>query len=142
MVILGVDHGDVRTGVAVCDKQEILASPVKVITERHDPLLAQQIAQIAAERGAQMIVVGLPVNMDGSFGSRAQAIKAFAELLEEAAGIPVVLRDERLSTAGAHQLLNYTDTRGKKRKQSVDALSAVLILEDYLGYRKRLLPNN
>ncbi len=137
MVILSVDHGDVRTGIAVCDKNELLASPVTVITERHDEVLAKKIADLALSHGAEQIVVGLPVNMDGSVGGRAQAIRVFADGLAEAAGIPVVLRDERLSTAGAHRLLNYTDTRGKKRKKTVDAVSAVLILEDYIGYRKR-----
>ena len=137
MIIMGIDHGDVRTGVAVCDKNEMLASPVAVITERHDDVLAKRIAAIAAERRAELIVVGLPKNMDGSVGFRAQAIEEFAGLLHEVSGLPVVLRDERLSTVSAHQYLNAADVRGKKRKQTVDAVSAVLILEDYLGYRRR-----
>ena len=136
MVILGIDHGDVRTGVAVCDKNEILASPVTVITERRDEVLAQKLAALAKELHAEEIVMGLPKNMDGSVGFRAQAIEAFAETLRAALDIPVVLRDERLTTVSAHQYLNATDTRGKKRKQTVDAVSAVLILEDYLGWRK------
>ena len=138
MIILGIDHGDVRTGVAVCDKNEILASPVTVITERRDEVLAQRIAALAEELRAEEIVMGLPKNMDGSVGFRAQAIEAFAETLRAAVSIPVVLRDERLTTVSAHQYLNATDTRGKKRKQTVDAVSAVLILEDYLGWRKRV----
>ena len=137
MVILGIDHGDVRTGVAVCDKNEILASPVAVITERHDDVLAQKLADIAKEQRAELIVLGLPKNMDGSLGFRAQAIMEFAELLRAVTGLPVVLRDERLSTVSAHQYLNAADVRGKKRKQTVDAVSAVLILEDYLGARRR-----
>ena len=136
MIILGIDHGDVRTGVAVCDKNEILASPVTVITERRDEALAQKLAALAEELQAEEIVMGLPKNMDGSVGFRAQAIEAFAETLRAAVSIPVVLRDERLTTVSAHQYLNATDTRGKKRKQTVDAVSAVLILEDYLGWRK------
>ena len=138
MIILGIDHGDVRTGVAVCDKNEILASPVTVITERRDEVLAQKLAALAKELQAEEIVMGLPKNMDGSVGFRAQAIEAFAETLRAAVDIPVVLRDERLTTVSAHQYLNATDTRGKKRKQTVDAVSAVLILEDYLGWRKRV----
>ncbi len=137
MVILGVDHGDVRTGVAVCDKNEMLASPVTVITERRDPVLAEKLAALAAQYGAGEIVMGLPKNMDGSLGFRAQAILDFVPVLEAASGLPVVLRDERLSTVSAHRLLNETDTRGKKRKQTVDAVSAVLILEDHLGARRR-----
>ena len=137
MIILSVDHGDVRTGVAVCDKNELLASPVAVITERSDERLAQRLAALAAQYGAGEIVMGLPKNMDGTLGFRAQAILDFVPVLEAAAGLPVVLRDERLSTMSAHKLLNAADVRGKKRKQSVDAVSAVLILEDYLGYRHR-----
>ena len=137
MIILGVDHGDVRTGVAVCDKNEILASPVTVITERHDDVVARKIAAVAAEQRAEQIVLGLPKNMDGTMGFRAQAILEFARLLRAETGLPVVLRDERLSTVSAHQYLNAADVRGKKRKQTVDAVSAVLILEDYLGSRRR-----
>ena len=131
MIILSVDHGDARTGIALCDKNEMLAYPVTVIAERKDSVLIEQIVSLA-----EQIVVGLPVNMDGSEGERAQAMRLFAEELHQASLMPVVLRDERLSTVGAHQLLNITDTRGKKRKQTVDAVSAVLILEDYLGYRR------
>ena len=136
MIILGVDHGDVRTGVAVCDKNEILASPVAVITERSDERLALRLAALAREYGAEHIVLGLPKNMDGSLGFRAQAIMEFAPLLEAAASLPVTLRDERLSTVSAHTYLSAADVRGKKRKETVDAVSAVLILEDFLGYRK------
>ena len=136
MVILSVDHGDARTGIAVCDKNEMLAYPVAVISERKDAVLIQKISALADTHCAQEIVIGLPVNMDGTEGERAKAMRSFGEALGEAVGIPVVFRDERLSTVGAHQLLNITDTRGKKRKQTVDAVSAVLILEDYIGYRR------
>ncbi len=136
MVILSVDYGDVRTGVAVCDKNELLASPVGVITERRAERLAEKIASLAAQYGAERIVLGLPKNMDGTEGFRAQACREFAALLESEAGLPVVLRDERLTTVSAHNYLNATDTRGKKRKETVDAVSAVIILEDYLAYRK------
>ena len=137
MVILSIDHGDVRTGVAVCDKNEMLASPVTVITERRDDVLAEKLAALAKMYQAEQIVMGLPKNMDGSLGFRARAIMDFVPVLEAVSGLPVALRDERLSTMSAHKLLNATDTRGKKRKQSVDAVSAVLILEDYLGARRR-----
>lgn len=136
MVILSVDYGDVRTGVAVCDKNELLASPVTVITERRAERLAEKIASLASQYGAERIVLGLPKNMDGTEGFRAQACREFAALLESEAGLPVVLRDERLTTVSAHNYLNATDTRGKKRKETVDAVSAVIILEDYLAYRK------
>ena len=136
MVILSVDYGDVRTGVAVCDKNELLASPVGVITERNADRLAERLTELAARQRAEQIVLGLPKNMDGTEGFRAQACRAFAALLERTAGVPVVLRDERLTTVSAHNYLNATDTRGKKRKDTVDAVSAVIILEDYLAYRK------
>lgn len=136
MVILSVDYGDVRTGVAVCDKKEMLASPVGVVTERRAEKLAEKLAALAKEHAAGEIALGLPKNMDGTEGFRAQAVREFAALLEEAAGLPVTLRDERLTTVSAHGYLNATDTRGKKRKETVDAVSAVIILEDYLRYRK------
>lgn len=136
MVILSVDYGDVRTGVAVCDKSELLASPVGVITERRAEKLAEEIKALAAQYRAEQIALGLPKNMDGTEGFRADACRAFAALLEQETGLPVVLRDERLTTVSAHQYLNSTNTRGKKRKETVDAVSAVIILEDYLAYRK------
>lgn len=136
--MLAVDYGDVRTGIAVCDKNEILASPVGVITERKPEILSEKIAAECLERKAEMIVMGLPKNMDGSEGFRAQACREFASMLEEKTGLKVEMRDERLTTVSAHTFLNMTNTRGDKRKQTVDAVSAVLILEDYIGYRKRI----
>ncbi len=137
MVILSVDYGDVRTGVAVCDKFEMLASPVGVITERNAEILADKIKDIAAQKKAQKIVMGLPKNMDGTEGFRAERCKEFSELLKEKTGLPVVLQDERLTTVSAHNILNETNTRGQKRKAVVDAVSAVLILEDYIQKNKK-----
>ncbi len=138
MVILAVDYGDTRTGVAVCDKFEMLASPVGVIHEKDAENLAVKIAEIAAQKRAQQIVLGLPKNMDGSEGFRAENCRTFAAVLSEKSGLPLVLQDERLTTVSAHNALNLTDTRGKKRKEIVDAVSAVIILEDYLRKRKNL----
>ena len=132
MIILSVDYGDKRTGVACCDKNEILASPVTVIDDSYQKRVIEKITEIAKERGAEKIVVGLPKNMDGTLGFRAEACEEFARLLGEESGIETVLYDERLTTVFAHKALNMTDTRGKKRKQVVDALSAVVILEDYI----------
>ena len=136
MIILAVDYGDVRTGVAVCDKSELLASPVCVITERRPEQLAEKLKALAAQYRAEQLAVGLPKNMDGTEGFRAQACREFAALLERETGLPVVLRDERLTTVSAHQYLSAADVRGKKRKETVDAVSAVIILEDYLAFRK------
>ena len=137
MIIMSVDYGDVRTGVAVCDKNEILASPVTVITEKDADLLVQKIIALATERNVQMFVVGLPKNMDGSEGFRAQACKEFAAKLQALSTLPVDMYDERLTTVSAHNALNMTNTRGKKRKAVVDAVSAVMILDDYIASRKR-----
>jgi putative Holliday junction resolvase len=133
MVIVSVDYGDVRTGVAACDANQVLASPVGTITQRDEDLLIDQIIQIAKERKAAQFVVGEPVNMDGSRGERAQKCAAFAQKLQERSGIPCDLFDERCTTMLAHSSLNMTNTRGKKRKAAVDALSAVIILEGYMA---------
>lgn len=132
MVIISVDYGDVRTGVAACDKLQLLASPVTVIKQKDPELLSEKIKKICLEKKAEKIVLGLPKNMDGSEGFRAEACKEFAKLLSEKTGLSVDFQDERLTTVSAHNILNATDTRGKKRKAVVDAVSAVLILEDYL----------
>lgn len=132
MVIISVDYGDARTGIAACDKLQLLASPVCVIAEKDRERLIEKISEIAAERKAECFCVGLPKNMDGSLGFRAEACREFGEQLQKATSIPVVFRDERLTTVSAHSILNSNDVRGKKRKNIVDAVSAVLILEEYL----------
>ncbi len=137
MIIMSVDYGDVRTGVAVCDKNEILASPVTVVTEKDADMLVKKIIALATERNVQMFVVGLPKNMDGSEGFRAEACKEFASKLQTESGLSVDMYDERLTTVSAHNALNMTNTRGKKRKAVVDAVSAVMILDDYIASRKR-----
>lgn len=132
MVIVSVDYGDVRTGIAACDKLGMLASPVCVIAEKDREKLISKICEIAAEKKAERFCVGMPRNMDGTYGFRADACKEFGEALEKKSGIPVVFRDERLTTVSAHGILSANDVRGKKRKDIVDAVSAVLILEEYL----------
>lgn len=132
MVIISVDYGDARTGIAACDKLQMLASPVCVIAEKDRERLISKISEIASEKKAERFCVGLPKNMDGSFGFRAEACREFGEQLQKETGIPVVFRDERLTTVSAHSILNSNDVRGKKRKNIVDAVSAVLILEEYL----------
>lgn len=132
MVILSVDYGDARTGVAVCDKMEILASPVGVIHETYEPKVIAKLKEIIAEKKPELIVVGLPVNMDGSKGERAHKCTLFAEKLKEETGVPVKLYDERLTTVSAHRILSENNVRGQKRKNVVDAVSAVMILESYM----------
>lgn len=134
---MAIDYGDVRTGVAVCDKMEMLASPVCVIEQRNADVLVEKICELAKEYKAELIVVGLPKNMDSSEGERAQKCKLFAESLSKSSGIETVMRDERLSTVAAHNILNKTNTRGKKRKAVVDQVAAVMILQDYIDFRKK-----
>ncbi len=133
MIIMSVDYGDVRTGIAICDKMHILASPVCVITEKDREKLAEKIKALAIERKVERICVGVPQNMDGSYGFRSEACKEFGELLREITGLEVAYQNERLTTVSAHNILNTVDVRGKKRKAVVDAVSAVLILEDYMN---------
>lgn len=137
MVIMSVDYGDSRTGLAVCDKSEFLASPLGVIFEKYEPKIIDAAALKAKEVKAQRIVVGLPRNMDGSYGERAEKCTAFAKELGEKTGIETVMWDERLTTVSAHKALNEVNVRGKKRKNVVDAVSAVMILEDYMAFRKQ-----
>ena len=136
MVILGVDLGKARTGVAVCDKSELLASPVEVVNEHNRERLLEHVAQLAKARRAEQIVVGLPRNMDGSEGESAQNARAFGAELAEKTGLPVHFSDERGTTITAHGFLNETNTRGKRRKATVDAVAATIILQDYLDYRR------
>ena len=135
MVILAVDYGDVRTGIAVCDKLEFMASPVTVIRERDEARLSMRIAEIAAEKRAEKIILGLPKNMDGTEGESAQNARAFAKKLTEITGIETVMQDERGTTITAHNFLNNTNTRGKKRKNVVDEVAATIILQNYLDKR-------
>ena len=137
MIIMSVDLGKARTGVAVCDKSEFLASPHTVIFEKSPDKLLSKTAQTAREVNAELIVVGLPKNMDGSEGESARNARAFAEKLSELTGIETVMQDERGTTVTAHNYLNATNTRGKKRKNVVDAVAAVIILQDFLDGRKR-----
>ena len=130
--ILGVDYGDVRTGLALSDGLLMLAHEAGVITERNAERAAQAVVRAAREHGADCIVLGFPKNMDGSQGPRAQKTLAFKELLEQAFDGAVILRDERNTTVSAAHILNQSNVRGKKRKAVIDAVAACVILQDYL----------
>lgn len=136
MYIMSVDVGTARTGVALSDRDEGFAFPKCVITEYNRDRLIERLSQKAVELGAEMIVVGYPKNMDGSEGFKAKECAEVAEALRQNTGLLVELWDERCTTVSAHTALNYTDTRGKKRKQVVDAVAATIILEDFLRHRK------
>ena len=136
MVIVSVDLGKARTGLALCDKTEFLASPYKVIFEKSPQKLLQKVADAAKEAKAALIVVGLPKNMDGSEGESAQNARDFAAQLAELTEVETVMQDERGTTITAHSFLNDTNTRGKKRKNVVDEVAATIILQNFLDARK------
>ena len=116
MIIMGVDFGDARTGLAVCDKGEMLASPAGVISEKDFTQCQEKVAAAAKEHRAELLVVGYPKNMNGTVGERAELCQKFGDGLKELTGLPVVMWDERCTTVSAHSYLNVTNTRGKKRK--------------------------
>ena len=132
MIIMSVDLGKARTGLAVSDPSGTFAFPKEVITEYNTDRLIEKVCEKAKEFSAERIVVGYPKNMDGSLGERAQECAAIAEQIRTKSGIETVLWDERCTTVTAHNYLSMNNVRGKKRKQTVDAVAAVIILEDYL----------
>ncbi len=132
MIIMSVDLGKARTGIAVSDIGNQFAFPKEVITEYNTERLVTKICEKAKEYSAERIVVGFPKNMDGSLGERALECSDIAEQIHRESGIEVVLWDERCTTVTAHNYLSMNNVRGKKRKQTVDAVAAVIILEDYL----------
>lgn len=135
MRMMAVDYGDSRTGVAFCDEMEMLASPFCVINERYAPKLIEKLKEIAVEQKAKQIVVGLPRNMDGSYGYRCDECRRLGDSLSKITGLPVVYQDERLTTVMAHEVLSANNVRGAKRKKQVDAVSAVMILQSYIDKR-------
>lgn len=136
MIIMSVDLGKARTGIAVCDKTEFLASPYTVIFEKSPNKLLEKVVQAVKDTKAELVVVGLPKNMDGSEGESARNARDFAEKITELTNIKTVMQDERGTTITAHNFLNTTNTRGKKRKNVVDEVAATIILQDFLDSRK------
>ena len=136
MIILGIDLGKARTGVAICDRGELLASPLTVVNEHNRERLVERLAALARENRAELLAVGLPRNMDGTEGESAQNAREIGALLEAATGLPVEFVDERGTTVTAHGYLNETNTRGKRREAVVDAVAATVILQNYLDYRR------
>lgn len=136
MKIMGVDYGDSRTGLAMCDRTEFLASPIGIIPEKSFAKVAEKIVYATREYAAEMVVIGLPLNMDGSRGARADKAEKLATTLRGVLDIPVELWDERSTTITAANILSENGTYGKKRKQVLDAVAAVVILESYMAWRK------
>lgn len=135
MKILAVDYGDARTGLAMCDRTEFLASPIGIIEEKSMPKVAEKIVYAAREYEAQMIVIGLPLNMDGLEGPRAEKSRKLASILHTILPLPIELWDERSSTVSAANILSDNGTYGKKRKEVLDAVAATVILESYMAFR-------
>ena len=136
MRIMAIDYGDAHTGIAVSDPTGLLAGFTTVVTAYRPEAVAQRVAELAREHGAEELVLGHPVNMDGSLGPRSEKAKAMQALLEEATGLPVVLWDERRTTIDAHHILYQSGKNAKQRKKVVDAVAASLILEGYLTFKK------
>ncbi len=137
MKIMGIDYGDARTGVAVSDLLCTIVGSTTVVPSRNTEKAIADIVRIAKEQQVGLIVVGLPRNMDGTEGPRAELCRGFAQQLREASGIEVTMWDERRTTVEAHNILSQHNYHGKKRKDTVDAVAASLILEGYLNFRGR-----
>ncbi len=129
---LGVDYGDVRTGIAECDMSGMIASGICTVREGGMRNTAVRVAREAESRGCKKIIIGLPKNMDGSEGARVDTVKAFADILAELTSIPIDFYDERMSTMAAYRFLDGSGTFGKKRKAAIDTLSAEIILQNYI----------
>ena len=136
MRIMAIDYGDARTGVAVSDRMGLLTGYTTVIQSRRADETAGEIARLTREHGVGELVMGFPRNMDGSEGPRAELYRGFARLVEEAAGLPVRLWDERRTTIEAHAILHEGGKRMKSHRKNVDAVAASLILEGFLTYRR------
>ena len=134
--LMGIDFGDARTGVALSDPTGLIAVGAGCIQSTNLRRTAEAVAEMAKEKGVAVLVVGHPINMNGTLGPRSERVKAFAAILGELTELPVVLHDERLSTAQAHQMLNLTNSKGKKRKAVIDEMSACLILQNYMDQQK------
>ena len=137
MKIMAVDYGDARTGIAISDLLCSLVGSTTVIHSRNAEKTINQLKELIAKHDVGEIVVGLPKNMNGTEGPRAELCREFARMLEDATGLPVHLWDERRTTVEAHNILSQHNYHGKKRKDTVDAVAASLILEGYLGFRGR-----
>ena len=137
MKIMGIDYGDARTGVAISDLLCSIVGSTAVVPSRNREKLMADILRLIQDNGVGEVVVGLPKNMDGTEGARAELCWAFADELKERCGLPVAMWDERRTTVEAHNILSAHNYHGQKRKNTVDAVAASLILEGYLAYRKR-----
>lgn len=137
MRVLAIDYGDARTGIAISDALGMIVGQTTVIHSRRAEKTVEEIARLIREHRVERVVMGFPRNMDGSEGPRAELYREFAALVEASIQMPVVLWDERRTTVEAHQILSDCNYHGKKRKNTVDAVAASLILEGYLSFLSR-----
>ena len=138
MRIMAIDYGDAHTGVAISDQTGLLAGYTTTLHSRKQEAVVEGIGKLIAEYGVTELVLGYPKNMDGTLGPRAEKAEAFAKVLEDAFRLPVALWDERRTTIDAHNILAASGKNAKKRKQTVDAVAAALILEGYLAFKRNL----
>ena len=142
MRIMAIDYGDAHTGIAISDPTGFMAGFTTTIDAYRPEAVAERVAALAQEHGVEELVLGHPINMDGTRGPRSEKAQAMKVLLEETSSLPVILWDERRTTIDAHQILLNNGKNAKKRKKVVDAVAASLILEGYLTYKKAILPGN
>jgi len=135
--VMGIDYGDARTGIAISDLLCSIVGSTTVIHSRNNDKTVAQILELIKQHDVGELVLGLPKNMDGTEGPRAELCREFAQRLQQETGLPVTLWDERRTTVEAHNILSEHNYHGKKRKNTVDAVAASLILEGYLAFRAR-----
>jgi putative Holliday junction resolvase len=134
MRYLAIDYGAKRTGLAICDAAETIASPLKTIHGQRN--LLQQIVEVIETEDVKAVVLGLPLNMDGSQSNQTRLVLSFSEQLKGLLHVPVLLQDERLSSFGAEEKLAPADLSRRKMRQRVDAVAAAQILEAFLDRKK------
>ena len=134
-MILGIDYGDSRTGFAISENG-LIAGTLETFAEKNMKKVAEHAAELVIKYSVDRIVLGLPKNMDGSIGESGKKAKRLAKMLKELTGVKIILWDERLTTVSAHNLMNETNVRGQKRKDSVDKIAAAFILQSYLDSLK------
>lgn len=134
-MILGIDYGASRTGLAISENG-LIAATLETFAEKNMNKVAEHAAELVSKHNIDKVVVGLPKNMDGSIGDSGKKAKKLAKMIKELTGVKIILWDERLTTVSAHNLMNETNVRGQKRKDSVDKIAAAFILQSYLDSLK------
>jgi putative Holliday junction resolvase len=132
MRILAIDHGSKRMGIAVSDELKMIAQPLEFVPAHPFAAFLARLNELITDKEVESILVGLPRNMDGSYGPAAQKVQEFVEALKGAVGVPIKTWDERLTSAQANRLLIQGNVRRDKRKEKVDAMAAAILLQSYL----------